>query len=434
MLGLIEDERTEFKTILNDKLEKEVVSFLNADGGDIYIGVKDNGEIVGIDDDLDNIQLDIKNRIRSNIEPMTLGLFDIKVKSHDDKKYIHLTIAGGNARPYYIKKFGMTPKGCFKRIGSAAEPIDERQIEKLYASRVRNSLLNMKSPRNDLKFSQLKIYYEEMGFTINDNFLELLDLVDKDGNYNYLAYLLADNNRIPICVGTFKGTDKMDLIEYEDYGNCSLVKACKMVIEKFKLINNTYANITYAEREETNKFDEKLVREAIINAFVHNEWVTENPPKFEIYSDHVSIVSTGGLPFNATKEDFYKGYSKPVHPELMRIFKDLDLVENMGTGIRKILRMYGKDIYEFSDNFIVVSFKYNGNEILTNPVAETFKPNETQKYILKLIGGNSTITILEIASELCIGRTTVKRNIKELMENKMITRIGSNRNGKWLIL
>ena len=434
MLGLIEDERTEFKAMLNDKLEKEVVSFLNADGGDIYIGVKDNGEIVGINDDLDKIQLDIKNRIKSNIEPMTLGLFDIKVKSHDDKKYIHLTIAGGNARPYYIKKFGMTPKGCFKRIGSAAEPIDEKQIEKLYASRVRNSLLNMKSPKNDLKFSQLKIYYEEMGFAINDNFLELLDLVDKDGNYNYLAYLLADNNRIPICVGTFKGTDKMDLIEYEDYGNCSLVKACKMVIEKFKLINNTYANITYAEREETNKFDEKLVREAIINAFVHNEWVTENPPKFEIYSDHISIVSTGGLPYNATKEDFYKGHSKPVHPELMRIFKDLDLVENMGTGIRKILRIYGKDIFEFSDNFIVVSFKYNGNEVSTNPVSETFEPNETQKYILKLIGENSTITILEIASELCIGRTTVKRNIKELMENKMITRTGSNRNGKWLIL
>mgnify|MGYP004550823937 CR=1 FL=1 len=434
MLNLIEDARTEFKAILNDKLEKEVVSFLNADGGNIYIGVKDNGEIIGINDDLDKIQLDIKNRIKSNIEPMTLGLFDIKVESHDDKKYIHLTIAGGNARPYYIKKFGMTPKGCFKRIGSAAEPIDEKQIEKLYASRVRNSLLNMKSPKNDLKFSQLKIYYEEMGFAINDNFLELLDLVDKDGNYNYLAYLLADNNRIPICVGTFKGTDKMDLIEYEDYGNCSLVKACKMVIEKFKLINNTYANITYAEREETNKFDEKLVREAIINAFVHNEWVTENPPKFEIYSDHISIVSTGGLPYNATKEDFYKGHSKPVHPELMRIFKDLDLVENMGTGIRKILRMYGKDIFEFSDNFIVVSFKYNGNEVSTNPVAETFEPNETQKYILKLIGENSTITILEIASELCIGRTTVKRNIKELMENKMITRTGSNRNGKWLIL
>ena len=434
MLNLIEDTRTEFKAILNDKLEKKVVSFLNADGGNIYIGVKDNGEIIGINDDLDKIQLDIKNRIKSNIEPMTLGLFDIKVKSHDDKKYIHLTIAGGNARPYYIKKFGMTPKGCFKRIGSAAEPIDEKQIEKLYASRVRNSLLNMKSPKNNLKFSQLKIYYEEMGFAINDNFLELLDLVDKDGNYNYLAYLLADNNRIPICVGTFKGTDKMDLIEYEDYGNCSLVKACKMVIEKFKLINNTYANITYAEREETNKFDEKLVREAIINAFVHNEWVTENPPKFEIYSDHISIVSTGGLPYNATKEDFYKGHSKPVHPELMRIFKDLDLVENMGTGIRKILRIYGKDIFEFSDNFIVVSFKYNGNEVSTNPIAETFEPNETQKYILKLIGENSTITILEIASELCIGRTTVKRNIKELMENKMITRTGSNRNGKWLIL
>lgn len=73
MLGLIEDARTEFKEILNEKLEKEVVSFLNTNGGHIYIGIKDNGEVVGVNSDIDKMQLDIKNRIRSNIEPLTLG-------------------------------------------------------------------------------------------------------------------------------------------------------------------------------------------------------------------------------------------------------------------------------------------------------------------------------------------------------------------------
>ena len=99
-----------------------------------------------------------------------------------------------------------------------------------------------------------------MVFAINDNFLELLDLVDKDGNYNYLAYLLADNNRIPICVGTFKGTDKMDLIEYEDYGNCSLVKACKMVIEKFML----------KEKKQINLMKNWLEKQLLMLLFIMN--------------------------------------------------------------------------------------------------------------------------------------------------------------------
>ena len=365
-------------------------------------------------------------------------MFDIEVKNYDDKKYIHLAIAGGNERPYYIKKYGMTSKGCFARVGSASEPLNEKQIEKLYATRVRNSLLKMDSPLNDLKFSQLKIYYEEMGFSINDNFLKMLGLVNGEGKYNYLAYLLSDNNNIPICVGTFKGEDKMDLIEYEDYGNCCIIKACKMVIEKFKLINNTFATVTSAERKELNKFDGKSVREAIINSFVHNLWVSENPPKFEIYSDHISIVSTGGLPYNTSKDDFYKGYSKPVNPELMRIFKELDLVENMGTGITKILRLYDKSIYEFSDNFIKVSFFYKDYDNLQNGVQKNvieipFEMNETQKCIIELMIKNNKITILELAKELCIGRTTVKRNVKPLVDNNIIGRVGSNRNGTWKI-
>ena len=62
MLDVVEDSRNEFKEILNDKLEKEVVGFLNSDGGNIYIGVNNKGKIVGVDD-TDKIQLNIKNRI-----------------------------------------------------------------------------------------------------------------------------------------------------------------------------------------------------------------------------------------------------------------------------------------------------------------------------------------------------------------------------------
>jgi predicted HTH transcriptional regulator len=339
VIDVREDFRNEFKEILNDKLEKEVISFLTASGGNIYIGVKDNGEIVGLQEDLDKLQLTIKDRIKNNIEPSTLGLFDIEVKSYNDKKYIHITIASGNEKPYYLRKKGMTPYGCFIRIGSSCESLTYKQIEDLYSKRAKSSLKNILSPRQDLTFTQLKIYYEEKGYKINDNFINQLGLIMEDGKYNYLGYLLADNNDISIKVATYSGNDAYDLIENEEYGFCCLVKAANKVIDKFDLVNKTFTKITGdSERKEMKMFDKISVREAILNAFVHTLWEREYPPKFEIFNDHIAISSTGGLPINVTEDDFFKGYSAR-HPELMRIFKDLELVEQLGTGIIRILKM-----------------------------------------------------------------------------------------------
>ena len=74
---LQENNRTEFKAELNDKLEKEVVAFLNnREGGVLYIGLDDEGKPVEVPD-LDGTQLKIADRIKNNILPSTLGLFDI---------------------------------------------------------------------------------------------------------------------------------------------------------------------------------------------------------------------------------------------------------------------------------------------------------------------------------------------------------------------
>lgn len=441
MVDFIEDIRNEFKEVLNDKLEKEVVSFLNAKGGNLYIGISDNGKIVGVNDNIDDIQLKIKDRIKNNILPATMGLFDIEVKEYDDKKYLHIIIASGNEKPYYLKKKGMTSEGCFIRVGSSCESMSQKQIEELFAKRTRNSLKNIISPTQDLTFSQLKIYYEEKKYKINNNFLKQLGLLMDDGKYNYLAYLLADNNDISIKVATYSGNDAYDLIENEEYGYCCLVKATKNVINKFYQVNKTYTKITSEDRKEIKMFDNISVKEAITNAFVHTLWEREYPPKFEIFNDHISVSSTGGLPLNVSKEDFLKGFSAPTHPELMRIFKDLELVEQLGTGIIRILKSYNKDVYEFSDNFIRVNFKFKSADSLNNlPNAvnnnnnKNYLLSETQERIIKLISENSRITQQEISDKLGINITTVARNIKELKDNNIINRVGSNKNGQWELL
>ena len=196
MLNLIEDIRNEFKIKLTEKFEEEVISFLNTKGGNIYIGVDNNGKIVGINGDIDLLQRTIKDRIKDNIMPSTLGLYDVIVMEEKGKKYIKVIIARGSEDPYYIKGMGMTPDSCFIRVGSSIQSMSYDIINNRVNKRIRTSLKNLVSPKQDLTFKQLKIYYEEKGFSINSNFLKQLDLYTDDGRYNYNAYLLADNNTI----------------------------------------------------------------------------------------------------------------------------------------------------------------------------------------------------------------------------------------------
>ncbi len=114
-------------------------------------------------------------------------------------------------------------------------------------------------------------------------------------------------------------------------------------MNKFDLINNTYTKITGdAQRKSVSKLDRTAIKDAIINALVHNLWEIENPPKFEIFSNHISITSSGELYQGIDKDCFLKGYSIPRYPVLMGVFKDLELVEQLGTGVMRILKVYSE--------------------------------------------------------------------------------------------
>ena len=78
----------------------------------------------------------------------------------------------------------------------------------------------------------------------------------------------------------------------------------------------------------------------------------EVPPKFEIFPDRLEITSAGRLPESLTKEEFFNGISIPRNKELMRIYRDVELVESLGSGIPRILRAYGEECFKFTDNFI----------------------------------------------------------------------------------
>lgn len=442
MLGVIEDSRNEFKVKLPDDLEETVIGFLNSkDGGNIYIGISDDGTVVGLKNNLDLLQRKIKDIIVSNIEPSVLGLFDIEVLEENSKKYIHITVAKGVERPYHIKGMGMTTDSCFIRVGSSNEKMSTTLINKMFRSRTKDSLKNIVSPIQDLTFRQLKMYYIEKGFDIGENFERQLEFYTDDNKFNYIAYLLADNNRISIKVAKYVGDDVDEIEEYYEFGECSLITATYRVLEKFKTQNKVFAKITYPERIEKSMYDYNAVREAIINAIVHNDWSNEYPPKFEFFSDRLEISSFGGIQEEFTEEEFLKGYSAPKNPELMRVFKDLELVEHLGTGVKKILKKYDKSIYQFYPHFIIVSIKYNQNDFEYENKVKTrqidyseLNLSKMEESIIKLILDRPNITQSEMANLLNLTPRMIRYHISELVNKGYIRRVGSNKKGKWEVI
>ncbi len=433
-----ETNRIENKEQLNEDFEQEVIAFLNyKEGGIIYVGIRKDGQVVGIKD-IDLTQLQIKDRIKNNIQPSTLGLFDVTVETIDNKEIIKVIISSGTEKPYYLREKGRTPEGCYIRVGSSKERMTERMIDDMYARRIKNTLKEIDSPRQELTFNQLKIYYEEHGLKLNDNFLQNLDLLTSEDKYNYNAFLLADENTVSIKLVRYLGTNKLELLENLEFGNRCLITATQRILDRLDVENTTYAKIEYFGRKEQEKIDSKALKEAVINAIVHNDYSYGNSPIIELYSDRIEITSAGGLPQELSQEEFLEGVTAPRNKELIRVFKDVDLIENIGSGVLRILDAYDKSCFKFMDHFLRVSFKYKENpfEYDQENSQESYQKqlNEIQDKIIALIKQNPSITQKEMAKMLEISREKVKYHIAVLKENNIIIREGSTKKGIWKIL
>jgi predicted HTH transcriptional regulator len=426
-----ENNRTEFKREITDRFERSVVSFLNySGGGEIIIGVDDNGNAVGIAD-TDSKQLKIVDRIRNNIRPQTLGLFDVVQDKIDGKDITRIIVSCGQQRPYYIRKFGMSEQGCFIRVGSSSQPMSEQMIEELIAKRQKISLLTMLSPRQKLTFKQLCIYYEEKNLEPTEQFIESLDLRQSGGEFNYAAYLLADENGVSIKVAAYAGTDKVDLLETREYGNRCLITATQRILDRLDSENRTFAKITAKNRLEKERVNTIALREAVINAIVHNDY-TKGVPLVEIFTDRIVVTSCGGLVEGLTESDFFKCRSMPRNRELMRVFRDMELVEQIGSGMSRILKAYDRSIFELTPSFTVVTFPFE--EAFISPNGKLIgEINDKTKTTLDVIKTNPTATIAELADLTDKSQRTISRELQEYQNAGMVHRKGAKKNGTWVV-
>ncbi len=390
-----------------------------------------------------NCNMDIKN------EPLKHFLarqiypdlnFNFEETNYEGKKVVVLTIPAARTVPTSFDN------ERFIRIGSSKESLRKYPEKESYLFDVLRhgfpTIENTPSKYQDLTFEKLFIYYGAKGLKLNpDNFKKNLNLLTEDGKYNILAQLLSDNSQIPLRVAIFSGKTKADkMYSIREFGYQCILYTLDEVLRYGDVLNILQADEKdrIVERKDVPLFENDAFREAVINAFVHNKWVTENEPMITVFSDRIEILSRGILPPEQTLEGFFRGESIPVNKKLSEIFLQLHISEKTGRGVPKITSTYGKSAYEFHENSIVVKIPFNWINNMGdkpgNKTGDNSQLNNTQSKIFSEIRNNPNITKTQIAQLVGVGKTTVDNAIAVLKQKGYIKRSGSNKTGFWEIL
>ena len=413
--------------------------------GYIIWGVKDNSrDIVGtsINFDKDINHEPYKHYLARNLKPSIA--FEVIEKEYQGKRIVMLQIPSSKSVQTKYKEVS------YFRIGSSKEKINKFPEWELKLNTTLQegfpTIVNVAAPdyAQDLTFEKLFMYYAAKGISLKlDSFERSLKLINKNGQYNVMAYILSDQNSIPVRVSIFSGRDKTaPLFSVKEFGNTCIMYSMDKILEYGDAINIIQADERnrISERRDVPLFDYEAFHEAILNAFIHNKWLTLNAPQISIFTDRIEILSHGGLAIDQDENGFYSGASLPVNDVLASIFLQLRISERSGRGVPKIVGRYGKDSIKIEKNRIIVTISFEKIEvnkfIVANKVSNKVsnKANGTKEKIISAIRNNPNVTINQLMVITGLSEPGVKKNLKQLKDAGIIARIGANKNGYWEVL
>ncbi len=432
-----EDNKIELKEIVNNTLPKEIVAFLNTDGGSVYIGIDKNRNVIGVKNIDDSLRA-ISDIVTDQISPRCVSFVTPKRKTIEGKNIIRIDIKKGN-QLFYIKKYGLSENGCYIRIGSSCrsllpEEIQDRFIKSLTIKDI--NIIDIPSRKKHLTFKILKNYLLSNNNHISDEtFLDNYHLLTKDGEYNYLAEILADTNDIVINVATFSSSDKTEYLKREEFGGKCLLLAMEQAKNYINSINQTFVNLDTTPRKELKMFDTEAFEQAWINACVHNKWSESNHPGIYVFNDRLEIESFGGIPRVLTKEQFLKGKSEPVNKQLFDIFRACNFAEESGHGVPSVVKAYGDDAYIFTDFYIDVVIPFNRQGFnKTTRTSDRKLPEKIRESIMELLSSNGMLSRKDLTLLLNVTEGSVRHHLNKLQEEGLIKRVGPDKGGHWEVL
>ncbi|CAA6808035.1 MAG: ATP-dependent DNA helicase [uncultured Sulfurovum sp.] len=441
-----ENKKVEFKEQLpkNESIVKTIISFSNTSGGKLIIGVNDNREVVGVEEDnIFELQDKISSLIFDSCYPNILP--EIYTLNLEGKLLLVIEVFRGNLLPYYLKKDGKN-HGTYIRVGASNRKAGFENIIELERQRRNISYdeeLNYEVELSSLDLSPIYDVFQKVGKNLDEQKLKNLKLIKEEHAKEYpsnaLLILLGYHDHCMVKCAKFKGTTMELFLDKKEYGG-SIFEILENT-QNFILNHiNLRAEIKGLYRTDTYEIPIVALGEALINALIHRDYINQGRDiKVGVYDDIVNIVSPGSYPNSINQEDIDSGRSDARNRVIANVFKELGLIEQWGSGIARIKKscldtgLKEPKIVEQND-FVDVEFYRPIEEKTVEKVSESIgndrlRPIMTDydQIILEYIEKNKKITRKEAKVILDIGETKIKELFNELMKKKLIERVGAGR-------
>ena len=443
-----ESQNIEFKKSWRDDYLKWICGFANAQGGILYIGIKDNGDICGVQD-AKKLMEDIPNKVRD-----MLGiLVDVNKKEKEEKVYLEIVT---EAYPYPISYRGK----YYQRSGATNQELKGASLDRFMLRKqgktwdgVPVPYLNEKDLDN-ATFDLFRKYAKRSGrmeeadlMDDNHGLLEKLRLYEGDYLKRAAALLFhPDPERYVtgafVKIGFFR--EGMDLV-YQDevHGNLfqQIVKLMDLLCTKYMKAIITYEGI---QRVETLPVPREALREALLNACINKDYAEPSPIQIRVYENKMEIVNGGVLPDGWTVETLLSSHrSFPYNPDIANTFFRSGEIEAWGRGIERIITDCKNDgfstpefRYDASGIWTIFKFEYPERATTQKTIQKTIQNlTEQQKNILSYLKENPNATRKELYENIPDATMGgIIHNLSRLQELGLLKRIGGRKQGYWEII
>lgn len=428
-----EDEYTELKSILTKEIKKEIVAFANSGGGKIYVGIDDDGNIIGLDNiksDIESISGMIKDGIKSDLTLYT----NIKQEKINNKDIIILEVLDAPNKPYYLADKGLKSSGVYLRSGNTSVPASDEVIKKLIIDSQNVPFEEMTSKYQNLHFDYFTSLFKEKNINTNETTLKTLNIINLDGRYTNLGLLLSDECPFSIKCAIFEGKNDIKFKDRKEFTG-SLLKQVNEVNDYLNIYNRISSDIIGLERIDTRDYPEYALRESILNAIIHRDYNYSGSILVSLYDNHFEITSLGGLVKGLKIDDLYSGVSQTRNKNLANIFFRLNYVESFGTGIKRIVQSYEnfneKPVILSTENtFKVTLYNVNYKENYNTKLPSNLSQEEK---ILEYLKANNKINRNIVEKLLDISSTRAKSIIKNMINNNIIIPMGTGKNTYYIL-
>ena len=441
-----ESQDVEFKKTWRDEYLQWVCGFANAQGGTLYIGIDDKGNLVGVEK-AKKLAEDIPNKIVS-----LMGIVpDVNIHKKSGLEYLEIVVKPSNVaislngayhyrsgatkqelrgtalQQFILKKLGMTWDDIVCK-GATQKDIDRKAVAYFLEKAVDAQRLPVGSLRMP-----------------TESVLKNLNLVNEDGLLKNAAILLFGKNpgkfftSVEFKIGRF-GKDETDLM-FQDLVDGNIIQMTDRVLDilksKYLISPIHYEGL---QRIEPLEIPEDALREAIFNSVVHKDY-SGAAIQMKVYADRILLWNEGNLPEGFTMDDLLGEHtSRPRNKNIANAFYRAGFIESWGRGIQKIKAGFetaglASPSFQATMGGMMVSI-WRGRDLHEKTREKTGEKTreKTREKIVRLIQEDPTITTDQLAESLEVSVKGVEWQLNSLKRDNVIKRVGPDRGGHWEVL